>query len=160
MSLHPRRLPRAASPRRSAAGVGVAGYTLGGGISPLSRLVGLGCDQLQSVQVVTAAGRLVTASRGEPVGTGCCCGPLQPWKGSRVPPDLPALPPASRSSPAPHSLCAVQHADLFWASCGGGGGTFGVVTRFSFRLRMPGALTAVAVQYVPGEEAMAQAYLR
>lgn len=59
---------------------------------------------------------------------------------------------------------AGRHADLFWASCGGGGGTFGVATRLSFRLRrLPGAagaLTSVRVQYVPGADAMAQAYLR
>lgn len=43
-------------------GVGVAGYTLGGGMGVLSRKHGLAIDNVRSMEVVTADGTLVTAS--------------------------------------------------------------------------------------------------
>jgi FAD/FMN-containing dehydrogenase len=45
--------------------VGVAGYTLGGGIGWLHRWAGVGCDNLISAEVVTAGGEIVTASASE-----------------------------------------------------------------------------------------------
>ncbi|GAA1421919.1 FAD-binding oxidoreductase [Streptomyces thermospinosisporus] len=69
---------------------GVGGLTTGGGMGHLSRRCGLACDNLESVDLVTADGSLLT------------CTPE-------------------------------RNADLLWA-VRGGGGNFGVVTSFSFRL--------------------------
>jgi FAD/FMN-containing dehydrogenase len=69
--------------------VGIAGLTLGGGIGVLGRRYGLACDNVSSLDIVTADGRLLTCNAG-------------------------------------------QNADLYWASRGGGGGNFGIVTSFTF----------------------------
>jgi len=45
--------------------VGVSGFTLGGGISPLSRSYGLGCDSLLEMTVVTAEGEVVNVSKDD-----------------------------------------------------------------------------------------------
>ncbi len=71
--------------------VGVAGFTLGGGWGYLARSFGLAADTLIAVTLVTADGRLITASDD-------------------------------------------AHPDLFWALRGGGAGSFGVATSFTFRL--------------------------
>ena len=73
---------------------GVAGFTLGGGFGWISRKHGLTVDNLLSVDVVTADGKLVHASDQE-------------------------------------------NADLFWA-VRGGGGNFGVITSFEYRLHPVG----------------------
>ena len=78
-----------AIPFGDTASVGIAGLTLGGGIGYLVRKHGLAIDSLVAVEVVTADGRIVTASEH-------------------------------------------QHQDHRWA-IRGGGGNFGVVTRFVYR---------------------------
>ncbi|KAI1070498.1 hypothetical protein LB507_006718 [Fusarium sp. FIESC RH6] len=45
--------------------IGFSGFTLGGGISPLSRSYGLGCDNLLEMTVVTADGEVVTVSKDD-----------------------------------------------------------------------------------------------
>jgi FAD/FMN-containing dehydrogenase len=51
-----------AVPGGTISSVGVGGFTLGGGIGHLSRAHGLAADNLVSVELVTAEGRVVTAS--------------------------------------------------------------------------------------------------
>lgn len=83
--------------------VGIAGVTLGGGFGWLVRSHGLACDNLLSVDMVTADGRFLTAS-------------------------------------------ASENADLFWG-VRGGGGNFGVVTSFEYRLHPVGQLLAGLLLY-------------
>ena len=82
---------------------GVAGLTLGGGMGWLTRKAGLSCDNLLSVQAVTADGAVVRAS-------------------------------------------ARENPDLFWA-VRGGGGNFGVVTEFEFRLHEVGPMVQLALSF-------------
>jgi FAD/FMN-containing dehydrogenase len=79
-----------AIPAGSCPSVGIGGHVLGGGFGLAARAWGLASDNLVSVQIVTADGRVLVADPS-------------------------------------------HHPDLFWASRGGGGGNFGVATRFVFR---------------------------
>ncbi len=79
-----------AIPGGSCPTVGISGLTLGGGIGVVARAYGLTSDALESVQIVTADGAILTAN-------------------------------------------AKEHAGLYWACRGGGGGNFGVVTSFTYR---------------------------
>jgi FAD/FMN-containing dehydrogenase len=89
---------------------GIAGLTLGGGVGFLMGSHGLTCDNLVSVDLVTADAAAVTVSDQ-------------------------------------------QHPDLFWG-IRGGGGNFGVVTSFEYRLHRVGSLLAGLVLY-PIEHARA-----
>src|SRR6266404_1472531 len=82
---------------------GIAGLTLGGGWGYLARRYGLSCDNLQSVDVVTADGQLLTAS-------------------------------------------ADENADLFFG-VRGGGGNFGVVTSFEYRLHPVSTVLSGIIAY-------------
>src|SRR5918911_976812 len=75
---------------------GIAGLTLGGGIGWLMRKYGLACDNLLSVDIITADGQPMTAS-------------------------------------------ATENEDLFWG-VRGGGGNFGIVTSFEYRLHPVGPM--------------------
>ena len=88
--------------------MGVSGYTLGGGHSPICRFHGMAVDNLLEVDMVMADGRLVIAAK-DFVYTVYTNG----------------------------STSNTSSIDLFWAIAGGGGGTFGVATRFVFKLHMP-----------------------
>lgn len=95
---------------------GVAGLTLGGGFGWLSRKHGMTVDNLESAEVVTAAGEVVRAS-------------------------------------------ATEHPDLFWA-LRGGGGNFGVVSRFEFRLHPvgPDVLSGLIVYSISEAKSVLQQY--
>ena len=84
---------------------GVGGLTLGGGFGRLARKYGLSCDNVLSVDIVTADGRLRRAS-------------------------------------------AEENPDLYWA-VRGGGGNFGVVTSFEYRLHELETITAGLALYPP-----------
>jgi len=90
-----------ATPFGDTGSVGISGLTLGGGIGWLIRKYGLTIDALVAVEIVTADGRLITASED-------------------------------------------SHSDLFWA-VRGGGGNFGVVTRFQFKLYPVGGILGGAL---------------
>jgi FAD/FMN-containing dehydrogenase len=88
---------------------GIAGLTLGGGVGFLGRQHGLACDNLLSVDLVTADGRLITAS-------------------------------------------ASENPDLFWG-IRGGGGNFGVVTSFEYRLHPVGPTVLAGGVVYPFDQA-------
>jgi FAD/FMN-containing dehydrogenase len=84
---------------------GIAGLTLGGGIGWLNGKHGLACDNVLSMDVVTADGQVRTAN-------------------------------------------ASQHQDLFWA-LRGGGGNFGAVVSFTYRLHPVNMVLAGPISYPP-----------
>lgn len=95
---------------------GVAGLTLGGGFGWLSRKFGMTVDNLESAEVVTAAGEVIRASDKE-------------------------------------------NPDLFWA-LRGGGGNFGAVTNFEFRLHQlgPDVLSGLIVYPIAEAKSVLQQY--
>jgi FAD/FMN-containing dehydrogenase len=88
---------------------GIAGLTLGGGIGWISRKYGLSCDNLISVDLVTAEGEYLTVSKTE-------------------------------------------YEDLFWG-LRGGGGNFGIVTSFEYKLQSIGPIVLGGMLLHPMEEA-------
>jgi hypothetical protein len=89
---------------------GIAGFTLGGGIGWLMRKYGLACDNLESVELVTAGGKVLTAN-------------------------------------------AHEHPDLFWG-VRGGGGNFGIITSFKYRLHPVGPMVYGGAAFYPIEKAL------
>ena len=54
------------------------------------------------------------------------------------------------------------HPDLFWASCGGGGGTFGIVTAFTFQISIlpnQGRPVGVTVSYAAGSVPFVESHI-
>ena len=98
-----------ATPMGVVSETGIAGLTLNGGMGHLRRKHGLSSDNLISVELVTADGRILTAS-GE------------------------------------------ENEDLFWA-IRGGGGNFGIVTSFEYRLYPLGPEVMCAFVFYPGDRA-------
>ncbi|RKE18091.1 FAD-binding oxidoreductase [Streptomyces sp. TLI_171] len=96
-----------ATPGAPYSAAGIAGVTLGGGVGWLARAYGLTCDNLVEADVVTAEGRLLTAS-------------------------------------------SASHPELF-RGLRGGGGNFGVVTSFTYRLHRVGPHVLCGAVYVPAE---------
>jgi len=88
---------------------GIAGLTLGGGFGRLDRSFGLACDNLHSVDIVTADGQLRHAS-------------------------------------------AQENQDLYWG-VRGGGGNFGVVTRFDYELHPLGPKVLAGYKDFPFNQA-------
>jgi len=88
---------------------GIAGLTLGGGFGWTSRKFGLTCDNLLSVQIVTAEGKLIKASENE-------------------------------------------NPDLFWG-VRGGGGNFGIVTSFEYKLFPHGPIVTAGLRFHSFEKA-------
>jgi FAD/FMN-containing dehydrogenase len=99
-----------ATPGGDVANVGIAGLTLAGGMGWLMRKHGMTIDNLLAVDVVTAAGRVLTASEAE-------------------------------------------HPDLFWA-LRGGGGNFGIATRFRYRLQPVDTVLGGALVYPATKEGL------
>jgi FAD/FMN-containing dehydrogenase len=91
-------------PAGSCPTVGIAGLTLGGGVGYSSRKLGLTCDNLRRLRLVTASGAAIVCDANE-------------------------------------------HANLFWASRGGGGGNFGIATAFSFRAHPVANVSTYTVEW-------------
>ncbi|XP_062573616.1 uncharacterized protein LOC134235497 [Saccostrea cucullata] len=89
----------------SAHTVSMAGYTLGGGHSPMSRMFGMAVDNLLELELVTANGEIILANDH-----------------------------MTQTTHLNGSVTTSDNTDTFWASKGGGGGTFGIATKFTYKL--------------------------
>ena len=94
-----------------AAEVGIVGWSMGGGHSPLGPLHGLGVDQVLEVELVGADGSIIIANNKSTTV-------FSPdWVGSKNE--------------------TLENTDLFWAMRGGGAGPWGAVTAMTFKLHKP-----------------------
>lgn len=89
----------------SAHTVAMGGYTQGGGHSPMARKYGLAVDNLLEATIVTVDGRILTITADE-----------------------------TKAIELDGSITRSNDTDLFWAIRGGGGGTWGVIISFTFKL--------------------------
>ncbi|XP_052090294.1 uncharacterized protein LOC127726958 [Mytilus californianus] len=85
--------------------VSPSGYTLGGGHSILSRMLGLAVDQVLEMTVITVNGSIIKCTNH-----------------------------TSYINNPDGSFSVTSDTSLFWALRGGGGGTFGIVASFTFKL--------------------------
>ncbi|XP_033727135.1 FAD-linked oxidoreductase easE-like [Pecten maximus] len=89
----------------SAHTVAMGGYTHGGGHSPMSRMFGLAVDNLLEVEIVLADGSIAVATAD----------------GTEI-------------TSVDGDVRRTSDSSLFWALRGGGGGTFGISTKFTFKI--------------------------
>lgn len=89
--------------------VGIVGWSMGGGHSPLGPAFGLGVDQMLEVELVGADGSYIIANQD---GT-------------------------SVMSPDAKKVEYIEDNSLFWALRGGGAGPWGVVTAMTIKLHKP-----------------------
>lgn len=98
-----------ATPAGTVSHTGIAGLTLGGGFGRIARKYGLSCDNVRSVDLIAASGKLVQAGEKE-------------------------------------------NGDLLWG-LRGGGGNFGVVTSFEYRLHAVPTMMLGGLLVYPFEQA-------
>ena len=104
----------------SAHTVALGGYTLGGGHSPYGRKFGMAVDNLLEVEMVTADGAVVVANEQ-----------------------------GTKTMHGNGTVHTSSDTDLFWALRGGGGGTFGVVTKFTYKLHHTPPSWVIMSCYMP-----------
>ncbi|KAK3596576.1 hypothetical protein CHS0354_015109 [Potamilus streckersoni] len=85
--------------------VSPGGYTLGGGHGPIARSFGLAVDQVLEMKVVVADGSIVHCTE---------------YGSTIYRPD--------------GTIQTTNDTDLFWALRGGGGGTYGIVVKFTYKI--------------------------
>lgn len=97
----------------------MGGYTLGGGHSPIGRMFGLAIDNLLEAKLVTKDGKIVISTPDETK--------IQDENGV---------------------MTGVDNGELFWALRGGGGGTFGIVTEFTYKVHQePMSMVRCSISY-------------
>lgn len=104
----------------SAHSVAQGGYTQGGGHSPICRSFGLAVDNVLEMTVVTSDGRIVTVNSTTTI-----------------------------THNSDGTMSSSSDTDLFWALRGGGGGTFGIVTKYTYKLHFePDQMVTATFSYL------------